>query len=53
MTDKEILAVVFGHNFDKQIQYRVHGGDTWKDCTCNQPTWNFACNDYRIKPKEE
>lgn len=50
MTDKEIINVVLAHDDGEQIQYRCHGDDTWKDCTCNQPTWNFTCNDYRVKP---
>lgn len=53
MTDKEIAHVVLAHDMRKQIQYRVHGDDTWRDCTKNQPSWNFACNDYRIKPTNE
>lgn len=53
MTDKEIISIVAGHYCGAPIQYRVHGGDTWIDCTNNEPTWNFACNDYRVKPMEE
>lgn len=54
MTDDEIIAVVAAHKAGKRIQIRPkksykNGSEGW--CDANHLLWNFAENEYRVKPE--
>ena len=44
----EIIKVISAFKDGKPIQTRIKG-KSWADC--KEPTWNFAYQEYRIKPK--
>lgn len=48
MTTKEKIAVLQAFDEGKAIQSGYKGG-VWLECV---PIWNFAHNDYRVKPPE-
>ena len=49
MTEQEIIKVVQGFLDGKQIQSKLKIHYSWNDNP--NPRWNFATNDYRIKPE--
>lgn len=48
MTDDQILEVVQAHKEGKQIEVKPNHG-YWGGCVLNEPNWNFADYDYRVK----
>ena len=53
MTHDEIIAVVTAHKSGKTIQWKgknVSAGD-WVDAVRFEPSWDFLCNEYRVKPE--
>jgi len=51
MTTKEKIEVLQAYEDGKKIQckYRKDGDVKWEDSP--EPSWNFGCLDYRIKPE--
>jgi hypothetical protein len=50
VTHDEMIAVIQHHKDGGKIEYITHDNDQWEMIITN-PLWNFATNDYRIKPE--
>ena len=49
LTEDMMIELIKAHKDGKTIQYRDSKG-RWTDITTNNPCWNFADFEYRIKP---
>lgn len=51
MKPEEMIKVIQGYIDGKEIQYRMHGYQTWNEATT--PTFSFNNTQYRIKPQKK
>ena len=50
MTHDEMIAVITHHKNGGKVEYMSRAGNTWASVK-DDPIWNFATHDYRIKPE--
>ena len=50
MTLQEMINVIQAYKDGKQIESKIKAYDLW--VPVDIPSWNFAVQDYRIKPKQ-
>ena len=51
MTHDEMIAVIAHHRDGGKVEYMGRGDKTWTRVYNDNPCWNFASHDYRIKPE--